>query len=62
MSTQHLLKIGKEASFGVAVFTENDVYSFGSRIQDVMVGHFTWRKRNEQLLNYQTGNLYTLNH
>lgn len=62
MSTQHFLQIGKEASFSVAVFTENDIYSCGSRIQDIMVGHFTWRKRNEQLLNYQTWDLCTLNH
>lgn len=44
VNTQHFLKLRKEASFSVAVFTKDDIDPFGSSIQNIMVGHFTWEK------------------
>lgn len=54
VSTQHISKIRKKASFSVAVFTEDDTYSLGSSIQNIMVGHLTCQQRKEQIFKYQT--------
>lgn len=58
MSAQHISKVREKASFSVAVFTEDDTYSSGSSIQNIMMGHLTCQKRKAQILKYQTRNVW----
>lgn len=62
VSTQHISKIRKKASFSVAMFTEDDIYSLGRSIQNIMMGHLTCQQRKSKYLNIRHGICRMLNH